>query len=62
MFSGSTLVLGGGPAGLTAAHMLAKQGRPVTLLERDACSAASGTSSRLGATGCIGITTRIIRC
>jgi protoporphyrinogen oxidase len=30
------LVLGGGPAGLTAAYALAKQGRPVTVLERDA--------------------------
>jgi protoporphyrinogen oxidase len=36
LFSGSTLVLGGGPAGLTAAYVLAKQGRPVTVLERDA--------------------------
>jgi protoporphyrinogen oxidase len=29
------VVLGGGPAGLSAAHELARGGRPVTLLERD---------------------------
>src|SRR5215212_9107143 len=30
---GSVLVLGGGPAGLTAGYMLAKRGQPVTVLE-----------------------------
>ena len=30
-----TLVIGGGPAGLTAAYLLSKQGRDVTVLERD---------------------------
>ncbi len=30
-----TLVIGAGPAGLTAAYLLSKQGRPVTVLERD---------------------------
>jgi protoporphyrinogen oxidase len=33
--SAPTLVLGGGPAGLTAGYLLAKQGRPVTVLESD---------------------------
>src|SRR3954466_6723641 len=31
-----TLVIGAGPAGLTAGYMLSKQGRDVTVLERDA--------------------------
>src|SRR3712207_2457389 len=30
-----TLVLGGGPAGLTAGYLLAKQGRPVVVLEAE---------------------------
>ncbi|MCE4224664.1 NAD(P)/FAD-dependent oxidoreductase [Methylobacterium sp. C25] len=30
-----TLVIGAGPAGLTAAYLLSKEGRPVTVLERD---------------------------
>jgi len=30
-----TLVIGAGPAGLTAAYLLSKQGRSVTVLERD---------------------------
>ncbi|HXV34251.1 MAG TPA: NAD(P)/FAD-dependent oxidoreductase [Gaiellaceae bacterium] len=32
---GTTLVLGGGPAGLTAGYLLAKLGRPVLVLEAD---------------------------
>ena len=30
-----TLVLGGGPAGLTAGYLLAKQGKPVVVLEAE---------------------------
>jgi protoporphyrinogen oxidase len=35
-FSGHTVVLGAGPAGLTAAYLLVGEGKPVTVLERSA--------------------------
>ena len=47
-----TLCIGAGPAGLTAAYLLSRAGRPVTVLERDA-GALGGISRTVDYEGCL---------
>jgi protoporphyrinogen oxidase len=49
--SGRVVVLGAGPAGMSAGWRLAEHGRPVTVLERDVAVGGMGKTLKLGAYG-----------